>query len=301
MTVTVPTKIEDRYPTRQSTEFALLRRQDPVVYGTGNDGPLPQDRLDAFDRDGYLIADRLLTEEEVAACHEELQRLDADASLRDSDIAFVEPETQEIRSVFDVHRLSEVFARLASDRRLVAWARQILGSDVYVHQSRITRKPGFEGRGFFWHSDFETWHAEDGMPIPRAVSVTISLTDDHPTNGSVMVIPSSHRTFVSCVGDTPDEWSPGLQPVVHGDPRPDRVSLAILAEPNGIAHCCGPAGSALFLDANTMHGASDNITPHPRCSMYIVYNSVENTLTEPFAGCKPRPEYIASRDFTPLR
>lgn len=29
-------------------------------------------------------------------------------------------------------------------------------------------------------SDFETWHAEDGMPVPRAVSLSIALTDNYP-------------------------------------------------------------------------------------------------------------------------
>jgi hypothetical protein len=47
---------------------------------------------------------------------------------------------------------------------VVGPARQLLGSDVYVHQSRVNFKPGFNGQDFYWHSDFETWHAEDGMP-----------------------------------------------------------------------------------------------------------------------------------------
>ncbi|MGP3951389.1 hypothetical protein [Streptomyces sp. 7N604] len=30
---------------------------------------------------------------------------------------------------------------------------------------RIT--PPFGASGFYWHSDFETWHAEDGLPGGR--------------------------------------------------------------------------------------------------------------------------------------
>ncbi|MGH3596647.1 MAG: hypothetical protein ACRDUT_11870, partial [Mycobacterium sp.] len=62
----------------------------------------------------------------------------------------------------------------------------------------------------------------------------------------------------------------------------------------------GPAGSALWFDSNIMHGSNDNITPYPRSNIFLVFNSVDNTCVEPFAAPNRRPEYIASRDFTPL-
>uniref|UniRef100_UPI00403FEDEE phytanoyl-CoA dioxygenase family protein n=1 Tax=Streptomyces sp. DSM 41540 TaxID=3448657 RepID=UPI00403FEDEE len=83
--------------------------------------------------------------------------------------------------------------------------RQILGSDVYVHQSRINVKPGFGASGFYWHSDFETWHAEDGLPNMRAVSVSIALTENLDTNGGVMIMRGSHKSFVGCAGETPKD------------------------------------------------------------------------------------------------
>ena len=62
----------------------------------------------------------------------------------------------------------------------------------------------------------------------------------------------------------------------------------------------GPAGSVTFFECNLMHGSNGNITPHPRRNVFFVYNSVENTLVEPFAAPSPRPTYIASRKFDPL-
>ena len=300
MTVITPTRIEDRYPTRQSTESALLRRQDPVVRGGPHDGPLNQADLDNFDRCGFVGFDELITADEVETYRAELERLNGNAQVRADERTIVEPGSQEIRSVFDVHRISEVFAELVRDPRVVGPARQLLGSEVYVHQSRVNRKPGFEGRGFYWHSDFETWHAEDGMPTPRAVSVSIALTPNYATNGCLMIIPGSHRTFVSCVGETPaDHYRQSLRRQEIG--TPDQVDLTTLVEPNGITQFAGPAGSATVFDSNCMHGSTDNITPYPRSNVFIVFNSVENTLLEPFAADGPRPEYIAGRDFTPVR
>lgn len=99
--------------------------------------------------------------------------------MRRDERAIVEPGSREIRSVFEVHRISEVFADLAADPRVAGRARQILGSDVCVHQSRVNVKPGFGASGFYWHSDFETCLAEDGLPQMRTVSVSIALIPNY--------------------------------------------------------------------------------------------------------------------------
>jgi ectoine hydroxylase len=159
--------------------------------------------------------------------------------------------------------------------------------------------PGFEGTGFYWHSDFETWHAEDGMPQPRAVSISVALTDNYPFNGGLMVMPGSQHTYVSCVGETPqDNYKSSLRAQELG--TPDRDTLRAMAHEYGIDQFTGPAGSALMFDCNVMHGSGNNITPFPRSNIFVVFNSVANTLVAPYAAQAPRPTFIASRDFTPL-
>jgi len=44
-----------------------------------------------------------------------------------------------------------------------------------------------------------------------------------------------------------------------------------------------------------MHGSNSNISPYPRSNVFMVYNSVDNRLEEPFSGQQPRPPYIAER------
>src|SRR5690625_6354074 len=89
------------------------------------------------------------------------------------------------------------------DPRLVNVARQILGSEVYVHQSRVNYKPGFDGDEFYWHSDFETWQVEDGILEMRALSCSVLVPENDACNGPLMLIPGSHRTIFVCPGDTP--------------------------------------------------------------------------------------------------
>nr|AHX02957.1 ectoine hydroxylase [Streptomyces griseoflavus] len=298
--MTTTTNVTDLYPTRGATEVATPR-QDPVVWGSPDTpGPVSAGDLQALDRDGFLAIDQLIGPDEVAVYRRELERLVNDPDIRADERSIVEPQSKEIRSVFEVHRISEVFANLVRDERVVGRARQILGSDVYVHQSRINVKPGFGASGFYWHSDFETWHAEDGLPNMRTISVSIALTENYDTNGGLMIMPGSHKTFLGCAGATPkDNYKKSLQMQDAGTPSDE--ALTRMASEHGIRLFTGRAGSATWFDCNAMHGSGDNITPFPRSNVFIVFNSVENTAVEPFAAPIRRPDFIGARDFTPVK
>ncbi|MER7819549.1 ectoine hydroxylase [Streptomyces sp. NPDC096153] len=294
------TAITDLYPTRGDEETAVPR-QDPVVWSPpGTPGPISAADLQGYEHDGFLAMPELITPAEVEVYRAELDRLVNDPLIRADERSIVEPTTQSVRSVFEVHKISEIFEALVRDERVVGRARQILGSDVYVHQSRINVKPGFGASGFYWHSDFETWHAEDGLPNMRTVSVSIALTENYDTNGGLMIMPGSHKTFLGCAGETPkDNYKKSLQMQDAGTPSDE--ALTAFADRHGIRLFTGRAGSATWFDCNAMHGSGDNITPYARSNVFIVFNSVENAAREPFAAPVPRPTFIGARDFTPVK
>nr|WP_216210183.1 ectoine hydroxylase [Amycolatopsis aidingensis] len=293
------TRVEDSYPTRIAGQPELMDRVDPTVWGSESDGPIDAADLASHDGKGYSVVEGLLSPAEVQGYWQELVRLSSDQELKADERVVTEKASGEVRSIFEVHKISELISELARDPRVLDRARQILGSEVYIHQSRVNYMPGFRGSGFYWHSDFETWHAEDGMPRPRAVSCSIALTDNYPFNGGLMVMPGSQRTFVQCIGQTPEDYyKTSLKEQRIGVPTEDDITK--MAAEHGIDQFTGPAGSALFFDSNIMHGSGNNITPYPRSNIFLVFNSVENTLVEPFAASKRRPGFIGSRDFTPL-
>lgn len=132
----------------------------------------------------------------------------------------------------------------------------------------------------------------------RAVRASIASTDNHPFNGGLMLMPGAHRTFVPCAGGTPDDHCrSSLKEQEIG--VPSRANLTASADAHGIEQFTGPAGSALPFDSNSTHGSGNDITPFPRSTVFVV-NSVENALVEPFAAIRPRPDFVASRDFTPI-
>ncbi len=284
----------DAYPTRlaHAPDTPWLKRQEAVVKGSADDGPLSEDQLARFERRGFLFEPNFLDAEAVAELRRELRQLLDNDAYRGEDFSITEPDSREIRSLFAVHFLSPRFAALAADERLMGRARQILGGDAYVHQSRINYKPGFHGKGFNWHSDFETWHAEDGMPAMHAVSASIVLTDNHPFNGPLMLVPGSHKVFVPCQGETPDDHhKQSLKTQAFG--VPGHEALRGLIERQGIEAPTGAAGGLLLFDCNTLHGSNANMSPDPRSNAFFVYNRRDNACGEPYAARRRRPSFLA--------
>jgi ectoine hydroxylase len=296
---TIELDTQDRYLTRGTGHTQLLPRTDPTVWPGIPDGPATAEDLACHESRGYHVVDGMLSPDEIRDYRRELDTLTRDPRVRADERTIVEKGSAEVRSIFDAHLFSERIGRLAADPRVLDRARQILGSDVYIHQSRINYMPGFRGNGFYWHSDFETWHAEDGMPAMRAVSLSIALTDNYPFNGGLMIVPGAHRTFIPCPGSTPAEnYKTSLQQQEVG--IPDQAAITKLTEEHGIDQFTGAAGAALWFDCNSLHGSANNITPFPRSNIFLVFNSVQNALVAPFAAHAARPDFVASRNFTPL-
>ena len=295
------TTVTDMYASRTDRMSAIIARQDPVIYNGGTYASAIDDQqVSAYERNGFLLIENLFPEQEVQQLLSEVERMRADPTIAGLEEAITEPGSDAVRSIFRVHQLSDRLSQLARDPRLINVARQILGSEVYIHQSRANMKPGFKGKEFYWHSDFETWHVEDGMPRMRALSCSVLLTDNNACNGPLMLVPGSHQQFISCQGITPDDhYKQSLKKQEYG--VPDQLSLQLLVEQGGIEAMTAKAGSVIFFDCNTMHGSAGNISPWPRANVFMVYNSVENALGDPKYGLKPRPQHIAERkNFEPL-
>ena len=291
-------RVDDPYYSRVDN-WEPARRVDPVVWNEGQtEGPWSDGQIASYRSDGFLFQPGLFNETEASEMLSEACRIAEDANPRKEGV-ITEPDSDVVRSVFRLHETSELFRFVCRDSRLVDAARQILGGDVYIHQSRINYKPAFDGKEFFWHSDFETWHVEDGMPRMRALSVSLSLTPTNQFNGPLIVIPGSQLVYIRCAGATPDNhFQQSLRKQEIG--VPSREAMTMLVEKGGMVAPTGQAGSALFFDCNTMHGSAGNISPYPRINLFMVFNSVDNTVVEPFGDQPPRPTYLAERTFQPV-
>ncbi|MFY9253217.1 MAG: phytanoyl-CoA dioxygenase family protein [Fuerstiella sp.] len=287
----------DPYYSRTSEQWEAAPRQDPT--SSDAPGPLTTDEVWNYDHNGFLFAQGLFSQEETEELLREANSL-AENWPEDRPGIVREPNSDVVRSIFRLHKHSDVYRKVFADRRLLDRAKQLLGTDVYIHQSRVNYKPAMNGKEFFWHSDFETWHVEDGMPNMRALSVSVFLSESHEFNGPLMLIPGSHETYIRCTGTTPENhFEHSLRRQEHGVPTCE--ALEKLLEDREIVAPKGPAGSVLFFDCNTMHGSNGNLSPSPRVNLFAVYNSVDNAIVDPFCDRPPRPEYLAERSIEAIQ
>lgn len=293
--------MHDLYPTRLPPALArepFQPRRDPVVYAAkGARGPLTAEQVERYERDGFLVLENWLSAAETRALLDEAQSMRRAPETLEPETVVEEPGedgVREVRSVFAIHRQAPAFGKLAADPRLADVARFILDDEVYIHQSRLNYKPAFAGKEFYWHSDFETWRAEDGMPRMRALSMSVMLTDNHPQSGPTMFVTGSHAKFAPCAGETPGEhYKSSLRKQEYGVPSHDQIRA--LVEEGAIVAPAPKAGSVVLFDCNTLHGSNGNITPFERCNAFLVFNAWSNRLQQPFAAPRARPEFLAHR------
>ena len=286
---------KDVYPSRTGNAEQIISRQDPVVYSdvlSSDTHTLSRSQLQSYSEDGFIVLPDYMPEM-AAPLLDEIKRLKK--SMADKEELVTEPDSQNIRSLFKPHKYSALIDRFSRHPKILNIAKQILGSDVHITQARVNVKPAYRGRSFAWHSDFETWHVEDGMPRMRAVTAWIMLTENSEFNGPLFVIPGSHELFVSCSGSTDDKnYTRSLKMQQAGVPHTETMQQILNNRTIKSIH--GKPGTVVFHECNLMHGSPDNISGMPRTVLMFVYNSCENALEKPFSYKAPRPEYLRNPD-----
>ena len=243
-----------------------------------------------FDRDGYLFFPGLFTTDETA-------RLNAavpDLYSRSAAYNVREKGSQAVRTNFAAHLVSEPFARLGRHPRMVEPVQDLLGEALYMHQFKINGKMAFEGDVWQWHQDYGTWKNDDLMPTERAMNVAIFLDDVNEFNGPLMFIPGSHRRGVIEAQHDLTTTSYPLWTVDHDLIR--QLVARAGGKDGGIVSPKGPAGSMIVFHSCLVHASTSNLSPWNRVAVYLSLCTVSNHIRR-----HKRPEYIAHRDFTPIR
>ena len=253
----------DMYPSRTGSEEHVIPRIDPVIYPTADKQqiprPLTEKSLHTYADNGYLVLPDYMPEmvDPLLAEIEQLKH-----ALKDREECVTEPGSDNVRTIFKPFQYSKLINDFFRHPKILNIARQLLGSNVYMMQSRVNIKPAFHGRSFAWHSDFETWHVEDGMPAMRAVTAWIMLTENHEYNGPLYVIPGSHKEYVSCAGQTgKDNYKTSLKAQILGVPKPE--TMRYILQNRSIRAVTGKPGTVVFHECNIMHGSPDNISADP--------------------------------------
>lgn len=246
---------------------------------------LTADQRRRFEEVGYLFFPSLFSTDEVAVLREAALRI----MQREGPEVVRGSNSDAVHLVYGAHRHDPTFRRLGRHPRVIRSAEQLLGKQVYIHQSRLNPKVAFEGELWAWHQDFATWNDRDGLREPRAMMVAVFLEDATELNGPLMIIPGSHRHgLIHEAVDNREREGYTLFTIT-------RETIARLAGEAGIEAQIGPAGSVLFCHSNIVHGSSTNITPWPRTIFYLNVAAVDNPPTN-----FQRAEHHCARDVSPI-
>lgn len=244
-------------------------------------------QIEQFDKEGYFFLPNLFSDEELSVLRSAAAEIVG--SKRRS--VKMEESGDAVRMIKGMHFYNEVIYRLTRHPRIAEPCEQLLKSEVYVHQTRLTLKEGLKSspsKGYPWHQDYSTFLRLDGMPEPRALVVAVFLDDVTACNAPLMMIPGSHKRGLIINRNSVPDPDPNVQLVIEGD-----VIRELVAE-HGIIAQLGPAGSVIFMHVAMAHGSAENISPMNRAICYVIFNSVENKCVNLRRG----DDYEAASDFT---
>src|ERR1700722_5916661 len=225
--------------------------------------------LAAYGKDGYVFVPSLFSEQEVELLRQEAQKILAKGHPG----VFFEKDGVTPRSIWNPQSYSDVFHRFVRHPRLVGAAMQLLNSPVYVFQMLLNYKAPFAGDVWWWHQDFPTYYADDGIASPRMVNCVLFVDEVNEFNGPLMLVPGSHLVDLGI----PERTAQGTSYTARysGDADVRRLVLE-----NGLVAPKGPPGFVNFLHTNVLHGSTSNMSPWRRAIITLTYNSIDNIPTK---------------------
>ena len=265
---------------------------------------LTQQQILFYKENGFLLLENVFNTEEVQVLLNEM-----DEVIKEDGPRRILEKNGSVRSFFAPHFTSEIFDKTNRLDRLVVPSRQLIGDDVYVHQSKINVKAAMLGDWWEWHQDYPYWKNDDGMPKPDVLTAMIFMNETNEFNGPLLLIPGSHKNgeFDDQPNDieadpNDSEWyaeylkSASFMTSLTSNLKYklERKTIADWVAKKGIYSAKGAPGSVLFFHGNVFHASSNNLSPWDRFTYLITYNSVSNKLPN---IAEPRPEFIAIRKF----
>lgn len=256
---------------------------------------LSEDQIASYRQNGFLVVEGFLDEQELKTWRRVTDEAVANRLETSVDYLTNQNKPNEFYSkVFtQCVRLADTDAPMRDliyDERIARMGARLAGVDgIRVWHDQALYKPPF-GNPTAWHLDNPYWsfHSRD------AISVWIALDDATLANGCLFYIPGSHKTA------TFDNVGIGQNTGALFDVYP------AWREVDPVAGAC-PAGSAVWHNGLTAHGAGANMTRYQRRAMTCAYmpdgavfNGQKNVLPKDYFESLRPGDVLDNEDQNPL-
>ena len=234
---------------------------------------LSPEQVDAFWRDGVVVAEDAVTPEQLAAlravfdgwveesrAHAEDYGETIDGRARFDLQPGHSPETPGLRRVQSPEEVSDVYAGVMREAATVDMVADLIGPNLRFHHGKVNSKlPGTATQVKF-HQDFPF----QPMSNDDIITCLLFLDDVTLENGPLEVVPGSHR------GPLYSHWHAGrFTGAVADDVTAEVAQKAV--------PCTGKAGSVCLMHSSLLHGSAPNLSDGPR-TLYITTYYAEDAV-----------------------
>lgn len=246
---------------------------------------LTQNQVDTFLEKGFLLGNRVLTDEQVEELRSELARVIDDYEKED----VAQPvrianlggrEESPVWQIVNIWEASSAYQELIYNPVIVEEIGQLTSAtEVRVWHDQIQYKPPQIGGVNSWHQDSPLW----GILMPKTSQVTawVALDDVDENNGCMRMVPGSYKwgpqmPFLGSVGDIHK---------MHDYFENNKLSVELCPVPKGHVH---------FHHALTWHGSHDNASDAARRAIAVHYMTSETVYYE--TGNHLMKQYVTVKD-----
>jgi non-heme Fe2+,alpha-ketoglutarate-dependent halogenase len=207
---------------------------------------LTRERIDRFNRDGYLKPFRFFSAVEVADFRVYFDRL----------LARYLAEGKDSYSISTAHLRHGRVWDVLTNPRIVAVVADLIGPDVVGWGSHFFCKMPGDGKTVSWHQDASYWP----LSPSKAVTVWLAIDDADRGNACMRFLPGTHTLgHLTYKLSEQDETNVLNQTV----PDIDRFGEPVYVELN--------AGAASVHSDLLLHGSEANASPRRRCGLTLRY------------------------------
>ncbi len=221
---------------------------------------LNEAQLQQYDRDGFLVLENWFDPSTV----QKLPRAADELLNHVGPIVHGNPriqvdrigETPRVRQVYPVIDISETFADLAQDARVLDPFRSLFEEEPVIFEDKLNYKYPAGGSAFPMHQDYSYWQEYS----PQLTTALIYIDPATTENGCLEVVPGWHKR--------------GLLPIEKvkvGNNTDHYISTQVL-DPSLAIKAPGSAGTMILFTCLTPHTSAPNLSQHPRRAIILTYN-----------------------------
>ncbi|MEM6415209.1 MAG: phytanoyl-CoA dioxygenase family protein [Pseudomonadota bacterium] len=218
-------------------------------------------KLQEYDRNGFVLVERLLSQDIIEGLRQEIDgltrqaisaRQNKDHSFPISSFEFEKDDPSILRRIQEPNQMSKVFADLCSNPLVISTLQSVLGHSVRLQRMKLNVKSPGIGALVDWHQDFAFYpHTNNSV---TALGILIDDVDEE--NAPLMAFPGTHKQPVL------DHHHNGF---FCGSINMEKCGL----DPAKGTKLTGPAGSVTLHHGHTVHGSAVNRSDKSRRMLFL--------------------------------